>query len=258
MNLSKNRRSARLVVKFFRSNSITDLLSLAIKQPLEGLAFILGSVRDVDNFLFDLAGINLKEAQKYMEELIGNRKFRNALNSHNLVKSGYCEKYLGSYAPWRMALYVIIRATKPALVVETGVLHGLSSAVILQALYENEAGSLFSIDLPSTDLPEGMRPGWRVPQYLKSRWELKLGKSRNKLEQLLEELGKIDIFLHDSEHTYKNMMWEYTTAWARIKKGGFLLSHDIEVNEAFSEFSSNVRRDYHSLGMKGVLGGIEK
>lgn len=54
---------------------------------------------------------------------------------------------------------------------------------------------------------------------------------------LLAEIGKVDIFLHDSEHTYDNMMFEYATAWDYLPKGGLLLSHDISWNNAGRDFA---------------------
>jgi hypothetical protein len=51
-------------------------------------------------------------------------------------------------------------------------------------------------------------------------------------------LGSIDIFIHDSEHSYENMMFEYMTAWDHLKEGGILLSDDTNLNKAFSDFSA--------------------
>lgn len=44
---------------------------------------------------------------------------------------------------------------------------------------------------------------------MKDAWTLKIGKSTKVLPKVLEDVGEIDIFLHDSEHTYENMMAEY-------------------------------------------------
>lgn len=46
-------------------------------------------------------------------------------------------------------LYAICRIMKPDIVVETGVAQGVSTAFILKALSANNAGGLFSIDLPN-------------------------------------------------------------------------------------------------------------
>ena len=54
-------------------------------------------------------------------------------------------------------LYVVVRALKPDVVVETGVGSGVSSTFILSAIGHSGAGRLYSVDLPSPDqrlLPE--------------------------------------------------------------------------------------------------------
>jgi len=127
-------------------------------------------------------------------------------------------------------LYLLMRVTKPDTVVETGVASGISSAYILQALEDNGKGELYSIDLPKLEgqkypenyfpkeglrsaiIPKSRQSGWIVPNNLRHRRHLTLGKSSEKLPPLLKELGEIDIFIHDSLHTYENMLWEYKTA----------------------------------------------
>ena len=52
------------------------------------------------------------------------------------------------------------------------------------------------------------------------------------LPKLLKELGTIDVFLHDSLHTYEHMMFEYTQAWRHLRVSGILMSDD--VNEGWS------------------------
>ncbi len=137
-------------------------------------------------------------------------------------------------------MYVVMRAFRPELVIETGVGHGISSIAILAALERNEVGELFSIDAPNLDpffkLPVGKGPGWIVPERLKSRWHMQLGRSRDILPQILARLPQIDIFIHDSEHSYENMAFELETAYPRLRPGGLLISDDTNWNSAFAEF----------------------
>jgi hypothetical protein len=64
------------------------------------------------------------------------------------------------------------------------------------------------------------------------------GSSRRRLPGLLEELSEIDVFVHDSAHTEANMRFEFETAWQAIRPGGVLVSHDIERNRAFVDFTA--------------------
>ena len=58
------------------------------------------------------------------------------------------------------------------------------------------------------------------------------------LPNLLSELSVIDIFIHDSRHSFSNQLYEYETSWPSIKNLGFLISDDIS-NDAFIKFSKN-------------------
>ncbi|RZB29545.1 MAG: hypothetical protein AEth_01056 [Candidatus Argoarchaeum ethanivorans] len=157
---------------------------------------------------------------------------------------------------YHRALHTMIRILKPEIVIETGVFEGHSSLSILSALKENNKGFLYSIDLPSPDLPSGKVPGWMVPEHLRKRWDLRAGKSSDLLPTLLLEVKEVDIFLHDSEHSYETMYWEYKTAWAHIKTRGLILSHDVSQNAAFRDFAQYVSEDYYYM-MKN-LGGIKR
>lgn len=143
---------------------------------------------------------------------------------------------------WAEDLYAIIRALSPEVVVETGVCHGVSSTAILGALNRNGHGELFSVDAPNLDplamLPLGKEPGWIIPERFRSQWHLHVGLSKEILPPLLEELPSIDVFLHDSEHSYENMIFEFRAAFPHLKAGGVLLSDDTNRNSAFSDFVS--------------------
>jgi len=114
-------------------------------------------------------------------------------------------------------LYTIVRISKPKIVVETGVGAGVSSAIILRALELNDQGRLYSIDaglksFNGINLPPDKPVGFLVPENSRERWKLIIGYSRDRLGSLLKELKVIDLFFHDSEHTYENMMFKFGEA----------------------------------------------
>ena len=165
-------------------------------------------------------------------------------------------------------LYILVRSLKPEFFLETGVSAGESSTYILQAMHDNNFGKLFSIDFPSaivekgltTIMPEGKTSGWAIPENLKDRWELSLGKSEELLPKILKRQEKIDVFMHDSLHTYDHMMFEYTTSWDFIKKNGLLLSDDIVVmngkgHSPFVDFAESKQKE---IVVYNVLGGLRK
>jgi predicted O-methyltransferase YrrM len=164
---------------------------------------------------------------------------------HSLGAIGYAE---GTY------LYAVLRTVQPTVAVETGVANGFSSAFSLLALQANGEGHLHSIDLPReigreyetgtfyegegrAGIPSGAESGWLIPEELKARWTLVTGKSQDELPPLLDRLGTIDVFMHDSEHSFECMWFEFNAAWPALRPGGVLVSDDVNSTEAFARFA---------------------
>jgi len=149
--------------------------------------------------------------------------------------------------------YSTVRLMQPEVVVETGVMEGFSSRFILLAMAQNGRGTLHSIDFPNQDveLVSGGRrqrdmmgersTGWLVPDHLRSRWNLLLGDARVLLPQVMAEHTSMDMFIHDSLHSYDHMMFEFQTAWPCLRQGGILFCDDIDYNTAFFDFARKVQ-----------------
>lgn len=134
--------------------------------------------------------------------------------------------------------YLFCRLVRPETVVETGVAHGVSSAFLLAALRENGGGELHSVDLPPLRRDAGRFLGIAARAAGDaSGWHLRRGASRRVLPGLLEELGSVGLFVHDSLHTHRNMAYELELAWSYLPPGGVLLADDPERNAAFGELS---------------------
>lgn len=163
----------------------------------------------------------------------------------------------------QLLLYTLVRLSRPAHVVETGVASGTSSAFLLRGLDRNASGTLHSIDLPNYDdgwvvrmsgrpggvpgrsivdnrVPEGQRSGWAVPDGLRSRWELMLSDTRVGLPTLLERVGPIDLAVHDSDHSPEAILREGTLLWSNLRRGGFLLVDDIDISDAFGQLTARL------------------
>ncbi len=147
-------------------------------------------------------------------------------------------------------LYAVTRALRPAIAIETGVANGSSSYYFLAAMHANGLGKLHSIDLPPgtsdqseyhrtdvTAIAQGHGSGWLVPQALRASWELHLGDTRVVLPKVLASVPQIDLFFHDSEHTYEAMTFEFQSAWPSLRPGGILGSDDVSWNRSFFDFA---------------------
>lgn len=82
--------------------------------------------------------------------------------------------------------------------------------------------------------------GWIIPRGLRSRWNLVLGDAKQILPILVKRLNNIDVFIHDSLHTYEHMIFEFKTTWPYLRHGGLLVSDDACANNAFTDFNSEV------------------
>jgi predicted O-methyltransferase YrrM len=132
-------------------------------------------------------------------------------------------------------LYALTRWLRPAVVVESGGFIGMSAAFILKALADEE---LTKSKLYSIEWSEKCEQGALIPDELRSASGGFIP-MRGKVEDFLKrgELpSRIDMFLHDSSHSYRHMLWEFRQFWPRLRDGGLLVSHDVQMNAAFPEF----------------------
>lgn len=151
----------------------------------------------------------------------------------------------------RTSLHTLVRALELNICVETGVSGGASSFVILQELHRQQRGKLISIDIES---PNAGFYGEVIPSHLRERWELRLQSKQPLLPSLLEELGEIDFFLHDSRHVLAHMCWEYELAWRYLSAGGCLASHDVNMTTAFEDFYQQHKSEIADGGAIGEFG----
>jgi predicted O-methyltransferase YrrM len=141
-------------------------------------------------------------------------------------------------------LYGLTRWQRPTVVVETGGYLGMSSAFILKALADE---GLTQAKLYSLEMDPACDHGAMIPLELRSQFVPLRGRVEDFLKR--DELpSPIDMFLHDSSHRYRHMLWEFRQFWKRLRDGGLLVSHDVHFNAAFAEFVAKT----HARDNKGV------
>ncbi len=132
-------------------------------------------------------------------------------------------------------LYGLTRWIRPSVVIESGGFIGMSSAFILKALADEK---LTTAKLYSVEWSEDCEQGALIPDELRSA-SGGFMPMRGKVEDFLERdqlPSAIDMFLHDSSHSHRHMLWEFRQFWSRLRDGGLLVSHDVQMNAAFPEF----------------------
>lgn len=149
-------------------------------------------------------------------------------------------------------IYSIVRTRKPEIFLETGVANGITSLLILSGMRSNGNGKLISFDV-SDDV------GQVIPLELRKRWDLRILKKPFKTSFLkeLNLIQQVDMFCHDSDHSFKWQSFEYNSVFDYMRKGGMMLSDDIDSSYAFVEFiKSKKTRSYSLIDTRKIFGVV--
>lgn len=236
-----------------RAERLTRAAAVVIRDPVEGVERIREKLADETARWARSSSLSADpEWQASMHSLLGLQWPCDEVSTFEdlwrEIVDGLQDKGLtigrGTYSGWddadpglARAAWCLTRHEHPEVVVETGVARGFTSRMILEAIEAQGYGRLYSIDLPPP-LDQGRlanETGAAIAENLKRRWTLIVGSSRRRLPVLLRELGTIDMFVHDSRHTRRNILFELRLAWTALRPGGFLLADDIHGTVAFEE-----------------------
>jgi predicted O-methyltransferase YrrM len=168
-------------------------------------------------------------------------------------------------------LYWIVRRLKPKTILQTGVSNGLSSAFMMLALAKNGMqGTLHVVDVPAIFdpadpnwtrqgavfgfvIPEGKSSGWMVPDIYRDRFEVVVGDAKILLPKLVDRLAAVDMFYHDSDHSYDHMAFEFEQAKRKLAPNSVVVADDISWNASLWDFADKYRLpSYNYCGSMGV------
>ena len=261
---SPRRRLRRIVRRFRRAAARAaplDALGRGLQGPLGRFVVLrrygafrrspgralqhLVSGREIDNFTYDisnrdelaqfLAGsidTTAEQALAYVAELDADVEL-SAEMARQLA--GRADRNPSMPFGRRLGWYVVVRARRPALVVETGVHDGLGSITILSALERNaregHPGELLSFDINPL-------AGWLVPPRLRTRHRIVIGNAVGAIPDAVGE-RTIDLFIHDSDHRYEHEWAELETALGRGSPGVILLSDNAHATTALRDFADS-------------------
>jgi hypothetical protein len=204
--------------------------------------------RETTNFTYDLNSLNLDQlcwfvsavsgaeigpVRSWMRELTDNKKLTEQLTGRlsSNPRRGICAKE--PHWARRLGWYALVRATQPGHVVETGTQLGLGSCAIAAALLANGHGRLTTID---TD-PEA---GYLIEDPCGSVIDRRIASSVD----VLGELRDVDIFIHDSLHTYDYETKELTAVEPNLSADAIILSDNAHDSSALSDWAERTGRHY--------------
>jgi hypothetical protein len=135
-------------------------------------------------------------------------------------------------------VWCAVMHAQPGVVIETGVAHGVTSRIVLEALRQNDRGHLWSIDLPHPlNHQLHTQTGAAVTDDCRARWSYLPGSSRQRLPALVTDVGHVELFIHDSLHTARNTLFELDQAASVMPPGGIMLVDDIRMHNGFTTFA---------------------
>lgn len=133
----------------------------------------------------------------------------------------------------RSGWYAIVRAVQPDHVVETGTHLGLGSCVIAAALLRNGHGRLTTVDVDA-------EAGYLIGQPWASVIDRRTGSSID----VLGTLSGVDMFLHDSLHTYDYETKELAAIEPHLRSDAIILSDNAHQSSALSDWAERGGRHY--------------
>ncbi len=156
----------------------------------------------------------------------------------------YIETKIGGKNYWQVSydelrsLYAAVRIFQPKVMVETGVGPGTTTTAILTAM-SSYGGKLYSFDLGEKFGEDEQIPvGYVVPDELRGNWKLFTGDSRETLPREIEGIGPVDMFFHDSDHTYQHVNFELETCWDHASDRFLIAIDNYDWSDAPDEFSA--------------------
>jgi len=203
--------------------------------------------RENDNFTFDLTeqnldylaatvstvtGIALDTIRSYLQEP------KVDLHDYLSVKAAGLPIDNPTSFSRRLGWYAIARATKPRVVIETGVHHGLGSVLLCSALKRNAEegapGKYYGTDI---DTSAGVLLAAPFDQYGKILY----GDSIASLQTIDEP---IDLFINDSDHSAEYEAREYAVVESRLSPTSIVLGDNSHVTNKLFEFSAKTGRQF--------------
>jgi hypothetical protein len=202
---------------------------------LSSLAELLGSrARPELSWVSKVTDRSLDEVDRAVEGVTKHARTVIEL-SENITRTG--RAYYAQF-PAPIDLYTLVVLIRPKSIIESGVASGVSSTFILLGIHTNSSGTLHSIDLPvqrradrgnqSWAIPSGMSSGWGVPPELRSGWDLRLGRSEELLKPLLDEVGELDFYCHDSPAGIKHFEFEMRSIRRHLTPGSLVVADNTD------------------------------
>ena len=176
--------------------------------------------------------------ERYVRELEEDRELKAQLEEQTRRSRDRHNTDLEPRYGRRLGWYALVRATRPRVIVETGVDRGLGTVVLAAAVRRNAAegfpGMVYATDI----VPDC---GHLLCEPYKSHCRILLGDSVETLKKFSEP---VDLFLHDSDHRAEYEWAEFVAIEARLHPGSIVLSDNAQQTPKLQEFAARIGRNF--------------
>lgn len=222
-------------------------------RPLASIGHWLFASREHTNFTYHLSDLNRRYLAHFLGKVCGKLPevmagyLREALEDKALrehivrLKRASARSYLADDEPRygrRIGWYAIVRATRPAVIIETGVDKGLGSCLLTAALMRNSEegypGTYYGTDI-------NPKAGYLLQAPYNKFGQILYGDSIESLKKL--DLT-IDMFVNDSDHSVDYEMREFETVAPKLSPQAIIIGDNSRFSDKLINFSERTNRDF--------------
>lgn len=184
-------------------------------------------------FVAAVSGAEIGQIRIWIQELEEDTALFESLAGR--LSSGPRRRISATEPHWarRLGWYALVRAAQPDHVVETGTQLGLGSCAIAAALLRNGHGRLTTIDI---DADAG--------HLIAEPWASVIDRRTGDSAELVSRLRDVDLFLHDSLHTYEHEASELAAVEPNLRDTAIVLSDNAHETSALADWAERNGRRY--------------
>lgn len=190
------------------------------------------------SYIAIVSGHPVSEIYGYMQELERDDALRDLLRERTLASPDRHNSDVEPRYGRRLGWYALVRATRPRVVMETGVDRGLGTAVIAAALRRNDRdgapGLVYATDIVPTC-------GHLFAGPYRDYGRILIGDSVTLLKEFAEP---VDIFLHDSDHRPEYEWAEFLAIEPRLHAGSIVMSDNSQQTSKMLEFAQRIGKSF--------------
>jgi len=192
----------------------------------------------LSSYIAVVTGHYVAEIERYVAELENDSALRQFLVQRTLDSRDRHNSDAEPRYGRRLGWYALLRATKPRVVVETGIDRGLGTVVMAAALKRNAEEGFPGIVYATDIVPDC---GHLLAEPYKQFVRELIGDSVESLKKFTEP---VDVFLHDSDHRPEYEWAEFLGIEPRLYAASIVLSDNSQQSSKLREFAVRIGRSF--------------